>query len=493
MSQTYSKNYSDTSRLNGRSLQEQELGTDSHVEAPEDQAIAAQVVDDQPHVASEADNESEGDPEKADKPQSTASKSGFVKRSLLITLGAIALSVGAVSSWRWWQFQQTHVTTDNAQIQGHTSPISAKIPANVQQVLVKEGDHVEAGQPLVILEDPDLNLKTQQAAAKLAVAQAQLQSATDTIPLTNQLNISQVQQAQAKLAASQSTVSAAQAKITQAEAAIEMNQAKVAQAQTELDKAQADFQRYQALYQQGAVSAQQFDVARAAYDNAQANLLAVSRTVTQAQADVQSAQAQLQQALAEAEAARGQVKETQVSQQNVKIQQDQQQLAKAQVAQAQAELALAQQQTAYTIINAPISGYVGELTAQVGQKVQTGQPLVALVPLQTEQVYIEANFKETALAKLKVGEKAEVEIDAYPNQTFEATVAGISPATGANFALIPPDNASGNFNKVVQWVPVRLMFDADADPDHKLRPGLSAKVTVDTTTATHTAILPSKH
>jgi membrane fusion protein (multidrug efflux system) len=149
-----------------------------------------------------------------------------------------------------------------------------------------------------------------------------------------------------------------------------------------------------------------------------------------------------------------------------------------------AELALARQQLKYTAIAAPVTGYVGELTAQVGQKVQVGQALMSLVPLQADQIYVEANFKETALGKLHIGQQAEVEVDAYPGEKFPATIAGISPATGSQFALIPPDNATGNFNKVVQWVPIRLVFDANADPQHRLRPGLSVTAIVDTTSAT---------
>lgn len=410
-------------------------------------------------------------------------KSRGKRRGLLLVVGAIVLAAGAIVGLRWWQFQRSHVTTDNAQIQGHLSPIAAKIPATVQKVLVEEGDQVQAGQPLIILEDPDLPLQVQQAEAELANAKAQLQSAVDTVKLTNQTNPLQVQQSQAKLAASLSAVNAAQASINQAQATIDTNQAKVAQVQTEVNKTQSDYRRYEALYREGAIAAQQFDLARAAYKNAQANLTAANKTVAQSRAELNNAQAQRQKALAEADAARGQVQETQVSGRNVTVQQDQQKQAQAQVARATAALALARQQLKYNTIKSPVNGYVGQLTAQLGQKVQVGQPLLSVVPLQTEQVYVEANFKETGLGKLRIGEAAEVEVDAYPGEKFYAKIAGISPATGSSFALLPPDNATGNFNKVVQWVPARLVFDSNTDPEHKLRPGLNVNVTVDTTSA----------
>jgi membrane fusion protein (multidrug efflux system) len=418
-------------------------------------------------------NEAEAGPEE---PKSPAPN----RRKWLLAVGAIALVVGSVEGWHWWQFQQTHVTTDNAQIQGHPSPISAKITATVQKVLVKDGDYVKAGQPIVILKDEDLTLKVQQAEAQLAVAKAQLQSATDTVPLTGQTNTAQVQQSQAKLSSSQSSVSAAQAEVAQAQAAIETNQAKVNQAQTAVNKAQADFRRYEALFQQGAIAAQQFDSARAAYEDAQANLAAANRTVAQSRAALKNAQAGFQKSLADATAAKGQLTETKVSGQTVVIQQDQQQLAQAQVKQAAAALALARQQLAYTLITAPVSGYVGELTAQVGQKIQAEQPFLSLVPLQNDQVYVEANFKETTTGHLRIGQKADIKVDAYPGEIFHAAIAGISPATGSRFALIPPDNATGNYNKVVQWVPIRLTFDPNTDLQHKLRPGLSVTVVVDT-------------
>lgn len=402
------------------------------------------------------------------------------RRWPLMVGGSLVLVLGVILGWRWWQFQQTHVSTDNAQIQGHLSPVSAQITATVQQVQVQAGDYVKAGQPLVVLEDQDLQLKVQAAEAALSNAQAQLASATDTVSLTQQTQPAQEQQAQANLAAKTSAIDAAQAAVAQAQAQIATRQAAVTQAQTQVHQTETDYHRYQSLYQAGAISAQQFDSARSSYDNAQASLTAAQQAVRQAQAELASAQAQRQTSLAEAKAAQEQVRETQASAQTVTVKQDQQAQAQAQVKQAQADLDLARQQLTYTVIPAPVSGYVGQLTAQVGQKVQPGQPLLAVVPLQTDRVYVEANFKETALGRIQLGESAAVKVDAYPGQTFPAVVEGISPATGSSFALIPPDNATGNFNKVVQWVPVRLVFAANADPEHKLRPGLNVTVTVDT-------------
>ena len=457
-------------------IDEGEIQKNSELTAVDRAKLEGEVL---PDVVSDLDNDE-------DIPSKSHSKSHSPNRRNLFWLaGAIALGIGTVGGWHWWQFQKTHVSTENAQIQGHLSPISCKISATVQQVLVKDGDYVKAGQPLIILENQDLALNLQQAQAKLQAAKAQVLSASDTVQLTSQTHTTQVQQSQAQLAVSQSTIKAAQANISQAESAIAVNRAKVAQAQTEVEKTQADYRRYTSLYQSGAVSAQQAEAAKAAYENDLANLAATNQIVQQSQAEMSNAEAQLQKAVAEAEVSKGQAAQTDVAEQNVVVQQDQKQVAQAQVAQANVEVALTQKQLEYTVIKAPVSGYVGKLTAQVGQKVQAGQSLMAVVPLQTEEVYVEANFKETSLQNLRLGQPAEIEVDAYPGEVFRATVEGISPATGASFALLPPDNATGNYNKVVQWLPVRLAFRPDADPQHKLRAGLSVKVTVSTETSTN--------
>lgn len=397
-------------------------------------------------------------------------------------LGGLILTLGAIGGFRWWGFTQTHITTDNAQIRGHLSPVSSKIPATIQKVLVKEGDYVRAGQPLLILEDQDLILKERGAVAAVASAQAQWASLDHTLQLTQQTNPLQVQQSRDQFQAKLAAIAAGKAAVAQAQAYLASQRAAVAQTQSNLAQAQADYGRYLYLYRAGAIAAQQLDFAKTIYDQARVQVRVARKQVEQAQAQVTTAAAQYQRALAEGKAADHQVQQTQVSGQTVTIQEDQRKQAQAQIHQAIANLALARQQLSYRVIRAPVSGYVGQLAAQVGQKVQMGQALMAVVPLDTQQIYVEANFKETALGKLRLGERAQVAVDAYPGEQFGATVAGISPATGSSFALLPPDNATGNFNKVVQWVPVRLVFDVGGDPQHRLRPGLNVTVTVNTQT-----------
>lgn len=433
-------------------------------------------------------------------------------KKLLMIIGLFLLIFSSVLGWRWWRVQMSFVSTDNAQIKGHLTPISARVSGVVAQVLVKDGDFVKVGQPLIILDTKDLELELAQAQANLQVAQAKLQMARETINLTQDTNNTQLQQAedsltskqaifqgtQTQIQQAQASVNQAFNKIRQSQASVKVNQAKVIQAQNTLHKVEADWQRYEYLFEQGAISTQQRDVASSALKDAQAQLLVAQEQVNQSQAEVRAnqalleqaqaqlktAQAQAQQALAETKVSSSKISETQVAGQQVKIKQSQAKSDQAAVDQAKATLAIAQQKLQYTVIKAPVSGYVGFgtglMTVEVGQQIQPQQPLLSLVPLESDQLYIEANFKETTLKSLKLGEKAEIESDAYPGEKFEAVVTGISPATGAQFALIPPDNATGNFNKVVQWIPVRLNLQKGVDSEHKLRAGLSVKVKVAT-------------
>ncbi|MBW4474273.1 MAG: HlyD family secretion protein [Stenomitos rutilans HA7619-LM2] len=439
------------------------------------------VTDDRPVEELDQSHQSaDRKPSNADSTPDPSSPEKRKRQRWFFLIGIIVLLIGGVFGWRWWQHQRTHPSTDNAQIKGHPSPVAAKINATVQQVLVRDGDYVEAGQTLVILEDHDLTLKARQAEANLASAQAQLKSAKDTVPYTSQTNQAQVRQSQSQVAADEAAVTAAQATVVQAQATVKTNQAKVDQAQATLTDNQTTFQRYEAVYKEGGISAQQLDSYRTNVKTAQANVAAARQTVEQSVADVGNAQAQLQKAIAQAEATKAQLVQNQVGGQQVGIKQDDQQQYQAQVKQQTANLALARQQIKYLLIKAPVSGYVGNLTAQVGQRVQAEQPMLSLVPLYLDRIYVDANFKETAIRNFRIGQPTEVRVDAYPGQVFRATIAGISPATGATYALLPPDNATGNYNKVVQWVPIRLTFQPDTDPQHKLRAGLSVTVTVDT-------------
>src|SRR5467141_2924503 len=321
-----------------------------------------------------------------------AARSKGSRRTVYLIMGVILLGLLIFGARKWW-FARSHVSTDNAQVDGHIVPILPKVGGFVAEVRVEENHAVKAGDTLVVLDDRDLR-------ARLA-------------------------QTEADLAALLATVSS-RGRVGQAEAA-------VAQAQAQAVKAIADLQRIEPLARQNVVSQQQLDAARAAAAAAEAQLAAAQAMLVGADARVAAARA----------------------------------------ARDQAAL-----QLSYTRITAPANGVVSKKAVELGQLVQPGQPLMTVVPL--ADVWVTANLKETETADVTPGDSADITVDAYKGVHFRGHVESLSPATGAKFSLLPPDNATGNFTKVVQRIPVRIHLDGAVDPAHVLRPGMSVVATIKT-------------
>ena len=369
---------------------------------------------------------------------------------LILLIFFLAAIAGSVFGYRWWQFNATHEQTNDATVAGNVYPVASRISGTVQTVEVTDNQQVIAGQPLVKLDSSDERAKIEQAQAALATAERQAAAAQENIALSEQSNIAQDTQTKGNIGDAQAGIQAAQAQLQQVEA--------------ELNKLKLDYQRYQTLYQEGAVTQQQFDDAKAAYDEALAQRQAAEQTIAQARAKLTQAQSGEQQLAA------NQI-QTEVNRSNYAA-------AQAQVAQAEASLKQAQLQLSYTTLNAPIAGRVGNKNVEVGQQVQPGSPLMAIVP---QEEWITANFKETQLGKMQPGQKVQIKLDAFPGKTFTGTVNSLSPASGADFALLPPDNATGNFTKVVQRIPVKITFDPQSIKgyENRITQGMSATVTVD--------------
>jgi membrane fusion protein (multidrug efflux system) len=342
-------------------------------------------------------------------------------RRIPLILG-IALAI-ALATWgvRRWIYSRNHVSSDNAQVDGHITAIAPRIAGFIDRVLVDENQHVRLGDTLVVLDRRDLMNRLEQAEADLRNAEAAVGSRQGT------------GQAQAQLQATRSEAASAQATIAAAEA--------------NFRQANADYERYRGLAASKIVSAQQLDAAQTARDAAAANLEAARRQASAAGSQVSASGAAVR-------------------------------AADAKLASAQSAVDNARLQLSYTTLLAPDAGIVAKRNAEPGALVQIGQNLLSLVP--EENVWVTANLKETQLAKVQVGDEAEFSVDAYPGRTFHGKVESLSPATGARFALLPPDNATGNFTKVVQRVPVRVAVDNTADPEHPLRPGMSVEVTITT-------------
>jgi len=343
-------------------------------------------------------------------------KSALPRLVLLAALTCLVLWLG----YQWW-WGLNHVTSDNAQVESHIIPVLPKVGGFVAAVKVSDNQPVHAGDLLVTIDDRDYQARLAQAEAELALALAG--AGSDHLS----------GQAAAQVAAMRASAAAARSMVEQALA--------------NADRAQKDLDRTRALVAQKMVSAQAVDAAEAAARSALAQVQASRESATSAGEQVTASSAALRAALAKVDAAR-------------------------------AARDLAANQLADTRIVAPVSGVVASKSVEPGQLVQAGQPLLSVVPL--NDIWVVANLKETDLAGIAPGAPVAMEIDAYPGLKVEGAVESLSPATGARFSLLPPDNATGNFTKVVQRVPVKIRLKQNRDTARPLRPGMSVVVTITT-------------
>ena len=366
-------------------------------------------------------------------------------RARWVLVAAVVLAVlAAVAAWRYYAARES---TDDAQIDGHIAPASARVSGTVLQVNFEDNAYVQAGTVLVQLDPKDYEVALARARAELADAQAAAQAAHTSVPVMSTSTASTLSSAQASLAAAQRGADAARARLAEAQA----NYTKVA----------ADLKRFQDLITKDEVSQQQYDAAvaaeraaRAATDGAQAQVAMAESRVAEAQAAVRAAQTAPQQvAMTQAHAS----------------------AASAAVLKYQAAVEQAELNLQYCTVRAPVTGIVSKRSVEPGQVVQAGQPLYALVNL--DDLWVTANFKETQLRHMHPGQPASVSVDAF-GRSYRGHVDSIGGATGARFSLLPPENATGNYVKVVQRIPVRILLDPGQDPEHRLRPGMSVVPTV---------------
>lgn len=398
-------------------------------------------------------------------------------KAILAVAGVGAIAAGAFG-YHYWQYASSHEETDNATVAGHIHQISARVPGTVQDVLVNDNQVVKKGQLLVKLDPSDYQIKLQQAQADLAAAQQKANTAQVTIALSAKNAAASGTQSQGDVAKAQAAIAQAQAQVTEAQAGVPQAEAQLAQSQANWQKAQADFNRFSTLFHEGAVTQRDLDTARQAYQVAQAQTNASQEAVRQAQAKLAQARQTVATAQAGLTAAQGGRQQAQAK--GIQTQVSRSDFGTAQTAIVQAQVALknAQQQLSYTNILAPADGKIGRKTVEVGQQIQPGTPLMALV---SNEYWVTANFKETQLNKMRPGQKVEIKLDSFPGKKFEGRVDSIAPASGSEFALLPPDNATGNFTKVVQRIPVKIVFDPQSIKGYEsmITPGMSAVVTVD--------------
>lgn len=412
-------------------------------------------------------------------PQGTGKK----KKILRLVLGA-AILVGAVIGVRYLLHAMAYESTDDAFIEGHIVQVSPRVMGHVLKVYVDDNQLVKKGDLLVELDPADYQ-------ARFAQAKAAAEAARITVGLTDVTGNAGVQQAQAgvqsakaNLQVQDTRIQSAKVKLDQAAAQVKAAEANLEQAKSQVnvtdaqaDQARLDVERYEQIAKTGGVTQQELDKARTLLRVAQAQLDAARKGVIASDAQLttaKAAQAVAAEGLRQEEAsaaasqaavsqAQGKFTETNVVSQRV----DQ---SKANYDQLQAAADLAQLQLNYTKIYAPEDGRVTKKSIEPGEYVQVGQPLLAIVP---DQVWVVANFKETQLTYMKVGQPVDVYVDAYPGHTFKGHVDSIQSGTGARFSLLPPENATGNYVKVVQRVPVKIVLDEQPSDQFHLGPGMS--------------------
>jgi membrane fusion protein (multidrug efflux system) len=382
---------------------------------------------------------------------------------MLLIVGAIVAVIAGLLLWRYFG---SYESTDDAQIDGHLAPISARVSGHVAKILIDDNQYVQAGTPLVQIDPRDYEVAVEQAKANYADALASARAAQVNVPITSIGTTSQVSTAQADIANAEAGIAAARQQLDAA-------RAQLAEAEANNAKAQSDLQRYSQLVQKQEISQQQ-------YDQAVTNAKATAATVQAARANVQTAKAQVNQAESKLAQARANYRSAQTGPQQVTAMRAKAESAAAIADRMKAVLDQAQLNLQYTTIIAPASGIVTGRTVEVGQNVSVGQELMRVINL--DDIWVTADFKETQLGDMKVGQPATLHVDAT-GKDYKGVVNSMAGASGAVLSLLPPENATGNYVKVVQRIPVKITFNPGEVKNHELRPGMSVEVKVWTRSA----------
>ncbi|MBV8071764.1 MAG: HlyD family secretion protein [Acidobacteriaceae bacterium] len=400
------------------------------------------------------------------------------KRKRMVRFIVLALVVvGIIAAIPVWAYYSSRESTDDAQVDGHIVPISPRINGTVIEVLVNDNETVRAGQQLVLLDPADYKVALAEAEAALATAQANTIESQVNVPITNINTGSQINTSTTQVNSYEAAVSSAQQAVDTARARLGVSQAALAQAEANYAKAQKDLTRYQDLVSKDEISRQDFDAAVAAaaanqaqVDSAKAEITASQHSLDQAVAELNQSKAQLQTALVQRRLSVD-IRPRQQAVTEARFKQ-----AQAQVQQREADLNQAKLNVGYTIIRAPVDGVVSRKTAEPGMQVTPGQQIMALVPL--DNIWVTANYKETQLKNVRVGQRVEISVDTYGGRKYRGHVDSIAAASGARFSLLPPENATGNYVKVVQRIPVKIILEPGENRDHSLRPGMSVEPTI---------------
>jgi membrane fusion protein, multidrug efflux system len=390
-----------------------------------------------------------------------------------------------------WRFGLVHVSTDDAYVAGHIGPVSARIGGTVAEVLVNDNQDVNVGDVLMRLDARDAEVAVAQARAAVEAARGDLENAKVNVPLTDRTTESLEHQAEAALAGAEHSVEVAghdleqrRSELGARRAGAAAAEAGVRSAEADLTRARQDRDRTARLLAAQLVAQQDLDHAEAIFESSRASLDGARQRLTQALGDVKQAEAAVLSQQAVVAQSRQRVAENRAALANahgqreqVKVRAAQADAAQGHLAQALAALRQAELNLGYTVIRAPVSGRVSRKNVEVGQVVPAGQQLLAVVSL--NDVWVVANYKETELAGVQPGQPATVTVDTYPGVVFKAHVDSIQGGSGSVFSLLPPENATGNFVKVVQRIPVKLVLEPGENRQHLLVPGMSVVPTIE--------------
>ena len=395
------------------------------------------------------------------------------KTRRLLFAGGLVVLAAVVALYLYYRKRES---TDDAQVDGHITQISSKVYGRVAEVLVDDNQQVKAGQVLARLDPRDYQAALDQAKAQLALAESDARSAGVDVPRTELNAQSGTSSADAQLAAAKADLVRAEATYDQAKTAdLAWAQANVEKSKANAALAEADLARYKPLAARDEISKQQFDAAKANADATASALRADQEKLAQAERSIDIAKAQGDAAKARVQQAEAGVLAAKADSKQVLMRQADAQGKIAKVEEARAAVETAQLNLEYTAIVAPVGGVATHKQVEVGQVVQQGQGLMVVVPLR--DVWVTANFKETQLRSMRPGQRAEVHVDTY-GKTFPGHVDSIAGATGAVLSLLPPENATGNYVKVVQRVPVKIVLDPIPPEKAVLRPGMNVVATV---------------
>ncbi|MBI3403785.1 MAG: HlyD family secretion protein [Acidobacteria bacterium] len=389
-------------------------------------------------------------------------------------IAVVVLTVVAVGVWMF--LTAGRESTDDAQLDAHVTQLAARVSGTVSRVAVEDNQLVDAGTVLVELDPRDYQVAVEKARAELADAEASALAAQSGVPIVSTTSASNVTTARGGIAQAQSGVAAADKEVEAARARLTTAQAKLREAEANAARSARDVERWRGLLAKDEISRQQFDAATTTAEAQKAASDSARSQVVEAEAGIRVAESRLAQARAAEQQANAELATAETGPSQVAATKARAAAADAHVHQARATLAQAELNLQYATVKAPVRGIVSKKGINTGQVVQAGQPLLALVEI--EQIWVTANFKETQLRSMKPGQRVTVDVDAFGGREFHGKVDSIAGATGARFSLLPPENATGNFVKVVQRVPVKIVLDAGQDPEHLLRPGMSVTPTV---------------